>query len=98
MTINDKLKLAIKRQGFTLSSVASKMRNDRSGEIGISQPSMSEMLKGDIPFSRVEEIANIIGLSIMDIILEGESIHFVCPNCGKPITIEIKIKTLMEIR
>lgn len=92
MTINDKIKAAIKRQGFTISSVASKMRNDRSGEIGISQPSMSDMLKGNIPFSRVEEIASIIGLSIIDIIQEDESTHAVCPHCGKPITIKTTIE------
>lgn len=92
MTINDKLKAAIKRQGFTISSVASQMRNDRSGEIGISQPSMSDMLKGNIPFNRVEEIASIIGLTVPEIIQEEAtcSQSLVCPHCGKKITMRLE--------
>ena len=95
MTINDKLKSAIKRQGFTISSVASKMRNERSGEIGISQPAMSDMLKGNIPFSRVEEIASIIGLSIIDIIQEDDDTcaqSIACPYCGRKIRISLMVE------
>lgn len=92
MTINEKLRSSIKRQGFTISSVAAKMRNERSGEIGISQPSLSDMLKGNIPYNRVEEIASIIGLNIVDIIQGDDVIHKSCPHCGKPITIKTTIE------
>lgn len=83
MTINDRLKIAIKQKGYTLSAIAEKMQNERNGTIGISQPSLSEMLKGNIPFSRVEEIASIIGLSIPELMqIENNTLVITCPNCG----------------
>lgn len=93
MDINSLLKNAIKGNGFTISQVAAKMRNERNGGIGISQPSLSDMLKGNIPFSRVEEICNIIGMDMSLLIGSSDTASEAsCPHCGKP----IKFKTTIE--
>lgn len=95
MTINDKIKTAIKKQGFTISSIAKEMRNERTGEIGITQPAMSDLLKSNISYNRVEEIANIIGLTVIDVInidSDRQRAKTICPHCGEPITVETIIK------
>lgn len=83
MDIGKRLKDSIKARGFTMAQVAGKMRNERNGGIGISQPAFSDMLKGNIPFSRVAEIADIIGVSLASLVLdEHTSEVFTCPRCG----------------
>ena len=63
------IKKVIKAKGFTLEQVASQMKN-KNGGIGISQPSLSQMLNGNPSVSRVVEIAKIIGVSVSELIGE----------------------------
>lgn len=51
--------------------------------------------KGNIPFSRVEEIASIIGLSIIDIIQEDDDTctqSIACPYYGRKIRISMMVE------
>lgn len=68
MDINARLKDAIRARGLNLSDVAAKMKNERGNSIGFTQSAMSHMLKGNIPFSRVEEICSIIGITLAELI------------------------------
>lgn len=92
MNISERLKEAIKAHGYTLAQVASQMKNERAGAIGISQPSLSDMLKGNIPFSRVEEICRIINASLSELVADESNASATCPHCGKPITIKTTIE------
>lgn len=67
MTINDELKKAIKEAKMSISQVAAQMRNERQGTKGVSQQALSDMLRGNIPFTRVQEICGIIGVPLTEI-------------------------------
>lgn len=84
MDIAKMLKDAIKAKGFTMAQVASQMKNERNGGIGISQPAFSDMVKGNIPFSRVAEIASIIDIPLTSLVSSMDTSDvFTCPNCGQ---------------
>ena len=86
----------IKEQGFTLEQVAAKMRKARGnskGEIGISQPALSDIINGNPTLDRLQEIANIIGISVSDLLKDDtDKVHITCPHCGKEMAFEIKFK------
>ena len=86
----------IKEQGFTLEQVAAKMRKARGnnrGEVGISQPALSDIINGNPTLDRLQEIASIIGLSVSDLLKDdAEKAHITCPYCGKDIAFELKFK------
>lgn len=77
------LKKAIKEHGFTIVEVSAKL--------GITQSALSQQINNNtISFARVQEIANIIGVSLSELVAdEGEGVRLVCPHCGKPISIEL---------
>lgn len=83
----------MKARGITLSEVATRMRNERTKGIGVSQPSLSGMLNGNIPFSKVEEIAGIIGVSMAELVSNGNEAkrEARCPHCGKPISVSVEL-------
>ena len=84
------IKKRIKEQGFTLDDVATKLKNSRGG-VGISQPSMSSIINGNPTFSRLQEIAEIIGLSVSELVADDEAkTSITCPYCGKPIKITLE--------
>lgn len=81
----------IKQQGFTLASVAAKMKNEREDKIGMSQGSLSTMLNRNPTITRLQEIADIIGVSLSELVSdESEKQTFIiCPHCGEKIKISV---------
>lgn len=79
------IKKAIKESGFTISKVAERL--------GIAQPSLTaQLINGTMSISRAKEIADIIGVSFSELVadeIDQQGISFVCPHCGKPITLHI---------
>lgn len=59
------IKEFIKSKDFTLSEVASKMK-DKQGNIGVSHASLSKMLDNNPTTNKLREIANIIGCKVGD--------------------------------
>ena len=82
------IKKAIKESGFTISKVAERL--------GIAQPSLTaQLINGTMSLSRAKEIANIIGVSLSELVAdenEQQGASVICPHCGKPIELEIKAK------
>lgn len=79
------IKKAIKESGFTISKVAERL--------GIAQPSLTaQLINGTMSLSRAKEIADIIGVSLSELVADEndqQGISLVCPHCGKPITLHI---------
>lgn len=79
------IKKAIKESGFTISKVAEKL--------GIAQPSLTaQLINGTMSLSRAKEIADIIGVSLSELVADENEQHgasLICPHCGKPITLHI---------
>lgn len=81
----------IKRQGFTISQVAALVKNQRGG-IGVSQGALSSTLNNNPGIEKLQEIANIIGVSLSELVADEndqQGTSLVCPHCGKPITLHI---------
>lgn len=80
------IKKAIKESGFTISKVAEKL--------GIAQPSLTaQLINGTMSLSRAKEIADIIGVSLSELVSDEEESRkstLTCPHCGKPINIKIE--------
>lgn len=79
------LKKTIKRQGFTLDGVAQ--------EMGISKSAMSQIVNGNPTYSKIQEIATIIGISVSELVsdeTDSRTSTLRCPHCGKEIQVEIK--------
>lgn len=75
------LKKAIKRHGFTLETVAK--------EMGITKSAMSQLASGNPTYSKLEEIAHILGISVSELVREEDTpTIIICPHCGQ----EIKLK------
>ena len=79
------IKKAIIESGFTISKVAEKL--------GIAQPSLTaQLINGTMSLSRAKEIADIIGVSLSELVAdenEQQGASLICPHCGKPITLHI---------
>ena len=79
------IKKAIKESGFTISKVAERL--------GIAHSSLTaQLITGTMSISRAKEIADIIGVSLSELVADEndqQGISFVCPHCGKPITLHI---------
>jgi transcriptional regulator with XRE-family HTH domain len=80
------LKKAIKAQGFTLEAVAQKM--------GITKSAMSQLVSGNPTLSKLQEIAQVLGVSVADLVrFEGGTTRksrLICPCCGHEIELEVK--------
>lgn len=80
------IKKAIKESGFTISKVAERL--------GIAQPSLTaQLINGTMSISRAKEIADIIGVSLSELVADEndqQGTSLVCPHCGKPIEISVK--------
>lgn len=79
------IKKAIKESGFTISKVAEKL--------GIAQPSLTaQLINGTMSLSRAKEIADIIGISLSELVADEndqQGTSLVCPHCGKPIALHV---------
>lgn len=82
------IKKAIKESGFTISKVAERL--------GIAQPSLTaQLINGTMSLSRAKEIADIIGVSLSELVADEndqQGASLICPHCGKPIELEVKAK------
>ena len=80
----------IKERGLKLEDVASKLTNNR-GTIGISQPSMSSLINGNPSYSRLKEIADILGITVSELVADDtEEMVVTVPKDVK--TIKIKVE------
>ena len=80
----------IKERGMKLEDVASKLTNNR-GTIGISQPSMSSLINGNPSYSRLKEIADILGITVSELVADDtEEMVVTVPKDVK--TIKIKVE------
>ena len=80
----------IKERGMKLEDVASRLTNNR-GTIGISQPSMSSLINGNPSYSRLKEIADILGITISELVADDtEEMVVTVPKNVK--TIKIKVE------
>lgn len=82
------LKENLKKYGFTISKVAE--------ELGITQPSLSAQIKtGTIAYSRLVEIAEIMGISVAELVADSKEIAdpcaqaVKCPCCGTVLHVEL---------
>ena len=84
------IKKVIKRQGWTLETLAAEM-TDRNGKKGISQPSVSSIINGNPTLDKLKEIASIIGVSVSELLADDEKgcTQIKCPHCGADIHITI---------
>lgn len=73
------IKKAIKNHKATISSVAK--------QLGITQSALSQQINNNsISFSKVEQIAGILGISVSEFCAEeNKKTTLYCPYCGKPI-------------
>lgn len=80
----------IKERGMKLEEVAARLTNNRGG-LGISQPSMSSLINGNPSFSRLQEIADILGITVSELVRDDEEETFITVS-KKTKTIRIKIE------
>ncbi|WP_195252121.1 helix-turn-helix domain-containing protein [Hoylesella timonensis] len=85
------VKKVIKEHGWTLERLASEMTNKRGGKQGISQSSLSQLLNGKTPLDRLQEIADIIGISVSELVADENDRPnaITCPHCGKIIMLTL---------
>lgn len=86
------IKKKIKERGYTIAEVASQMKNEREGKIGMSQGALSGMLGGNPTINRLQEIANIIGVPLPELVADSEDNlqgFIICPHCGKRIKLSV---------
>ena len=86
------IKKVIKDSGWTLEQLAAEMKN-KNGEKGISQPSVSSIVNGNPTLDKLQEIADIIGISVSTLVRDEDDMRktsVTCPHCGKEIQIEVK--------
>lgn len=64
----------------------------KGGGVGISQGSLSTILNGNPTIDKLKDIANIIGLTLSELVEEdgSEKMSTTCPHCGKPIRIKVE--------
>ena len=82
----------IKEQGMSVAEVAARLKNNRGG-LGISQPSMSSLINGNPTFSRLQEIATILNITVSELVRDDApqvSPVAHCPYCGHELTVELK--------
>ncbi len=63
----------IRKQGFTLAQVAAQMTN-KMGGVGISQPTLSQMLAGNPTIDKLREIAGIIGVPLSELVSDSQGL------------------------
>ena len=82
------IKKKIKEHGWTLERLASEMKG-KGGTKGVSQPAISSIINGNPTLDKLQEIANIIGISVAELLAnDNEQVNsFHCPHCGKPLKI-----------
>lgn len=85
------IRKVIKEHGWTLERLAAEMTNKREDKKGISQSSLSQLLNGCTPLDRLQEIADIIGISVSELVADENDRPntITCPHCGKTIMLTL---------
>ena len=65
------------------------MLKDLASMIGISEVGLSKSLNGNPTISRLEEIANALGVSVTELFEEKDTCTIECPRCHQPINIKL---------
>lgn len=79
------IKKRIKERGFTISEVAK--------QLGVFQPTLTQQLTGNPTVKRLQEIADIIGCTLPELVADDEDnnhIMLICPHCGNVIKLDVK--------
>lgn len=78
------IKKVIKAHGFTMKSVAD--------SLGITLAALSQIASGNPSVKRLQEIADIIGVSLSELVSdESEKQTFIiCPHCGERIKLSVE--------
>lgn len=78
------IKKVIKAHGFTMKSVAD--------SLGITLAALSQIASGNPSVKRLQEIADIIGVSLSELVSdESEKETFIiCPHCGERIKLSVE--------
>ena len=78
------IKKVLKNRGWTMERLASEMKN-KNGEKGVSQASVSQLINGNPTFDKLQEIADILGITVSELVSDEEEIgnpSIICPKCG----------------
>lgn len=78
------IKKVIKAHGFTMKSVAD--------SLGITLAALSQIASGNPSVKRLQEIADIIGVSLSELVADEASekeAYIICPHCGEKIKISV---------
>lgn len=67
-------------QGITLQELAKRL--------SITYQSLYESIKGNPSLSRLNAIADALGVSVADLFAPTSGARIMCPHCGKPIIIK----------
>ena len=67
-------------QGITLQELAKRLN--------ITYQSLYESIKGNPSLSRLNEIADALGVGVADLFAPSDGAKIICPHCGKLITIK----------
>ena len=65
------IKRKIREHGLTLAQVAAELKNQRGGK-GITQSALSAALNGNPSIDKLQEIADIIGISLPELLTDGK--------------------------
>ena len=66
------IKKVIREHGWTLERLASEMKG-KDGTKGISQPSVSSIINGNPTLDKLQEIAQIIGVSLSELVADNNN-------------------------
>jgi len=58
--------------------------------MGVEPPAISYIVNGNPTIGKLEEIANALGISVVELIEKKDYSRITCPYCGKHIVIEAK--------
>lgn len=86
------IKKVIQSHGWTLAKLAAEMTGKNGGK-GVSQPSISSIINGNPSIDKLQEIANIIGVSLSELVADerdGGNTTIICPHCGEQIKINVE--------
>ena len=78
------IKKVIKAHGFTMKSVAD--------SLGITLAALSQIASGNPSVKRLQEIADIIGVSLSELVSDEseEQTFIICPHCGERIKLSVE--------
>ena len=80
------IKKRIREYGFTTQQIAEKLN--------ISQQAVSQAINGNPSLSRLEQIAEVIGITVSELVADNPASHIEpqqkCPYCGHDLNIKVE--------